>query len=376
MTSPIYNPSQPHMLQIPGGLTSGRIIHITGIVAPNATSIVLKLQSGPYGDPHDEIGLCLYGRVLEGVLGLNSFTRAAGWGQEQTARTPALVRGQTIEITILSDPYVFKIAVNRVHLTEYRHAMNPALVNNLNTVSTPNDITLTYIWVQDPSQPAYPAPMGQPIPQAPGNMYTSPAAYGAPQYPGEVPVYTQSEQHHGQQFTNIQYPGEVPGYTESGQHPGKKSTNMAAMAGAAAVGVVAGAALGVAGGMAYSEHRRGSHSSSSSSDNPEGYGVQHTYVHHVHHDGGDYPSHQDNNEGGDINININIEGGNKSSSEEEKEEEPNVAALTLNDQQPEDNEEEEIEESSSSSSSSSEEEEPEEEPEDEPEDEPEEEDDE
>ncbi|KAB7497029.1 Galectin-3 [Armadillidium nasatum] len=108
MTDPIYNPGQPYLLVIPGGFTPGKIIHLTGVFQPSATSLVLKIQSGSFGDPNDEIGLCIYARLNERIFGMNAFTRATGWGQEETLPIYNFVQGQPFELTILGDPYQFK----------------------------------------------------------------------------------------------------------------------------------------------------------------------------------------------------------------------------------------------------------------------------
>lgn len=69
----------------------------------------MKLQSGQAGDPTDEIGLCIYGRVAEGIIGRNAFTRAAGWGQEEATNSAAFARGQNFDLTILCDANEFKV---------------------------------------------------------------------------------------------------------------------------------------------------------------------------------------------------------------------------------------------------------------------------
>lgn len=81
------------------------------MIVHNSTnfSFIMKLQSGQAGDPTDEIGLCIYGRIPEGVIGRNAFTRAAGWGQEEATNSDAFARGHNFDITILCDPSAFKV---------------------------------------------------------------------------------------------------------------------------------------------------------------------------------------------------------------------------------------------------------------------------
>lgn len=73
-------------------------------------SLIIKLRTGPTGDPTDEIGLCLYGRVREGQLGRNCLTRAQGWGTEELSHSvPGLAPGVAFDVAILCDPQHFKV---------------------------------------------------------------------------------------------------------------------------------------------------------------------------------------------------------------------------------------------------------------------------
>ncbi|XP_042891813.1 galectin-4-like [Penaeus japonicus] len=195
MSAPVYNPGEPYLMPIPGGFSPGRIAHVTGTFKPNGTSFILKFQSGPSGDPADEIGLCIYGRLLEGMIGRNAFTRAAGWGVEEASGSVALAQGQNFEVTILCDPMCFKIAVNQQHLAEFSHRTNPATMTYLNVASSSQDITLACVWIEDPAppppaQPPYgaPSPAGPYAPQpnyGPPPPYSGGPGYAPPMYPNQ-----------------------------------------------------------------------------------------------------------------------------------------------------------------------------------------------
>nr|QGN03800.1 galectin [Scylla paramamosain] len=186
MGPPVYNPGQPSMTPIPGGFAPGKILHVTGTFTPTANSFIMKLQSGQVGDPTDEIGLCIYGRVAEGVIGRNAFTRAAGWGQEEATSSPAFARGQNFDITILCDPAQFKIALNQNHFAEFNHRTNPASLNFLNITSTSQDVTVACIWIED----------GPGAPQTQAGFAPSPISgfeprrhtLGVPDLPRHIPV--------------------------------------------------------------------------------------------------------------------------------------------------------------------------------------------
>ncbi|CAL4139099.1 unnamed protein product, partial [Meganyctiphanes norvegica] len=257
MNPKVYNSWPPMNTTLPCDNSSYKIFY----------RLVLKFQSGPSGDPNDEIGLCMYGRPAEGIVGCNAFTRSGGWGQEAAVNTPALVRGQTVEITILCDPTVFKIAMNRSHLTEFHHRLNPASLNHLNISSTSNDITISCVWIEDTAQPAAPAPpyaqapstsppYGTPGPNPqqtsstggyapPPGMYPGQQAPPSGQYHGQAPP----GQYPGQQAPPGQYPGAPPpppGHYPSAS-PGHHSSNGMKQKGL--MGMVAGAGAAVAGAM-------------------------------------------------------------------------------------------------------------------------------
>ncbi|XP_068242862.1 galectin-8-like isoform X2 [Palaemon carinicauda] len=242
MAGPIYNPGQPYMLHIPGGLAPGRIAHITGTFTPSANSFILKFQSGPTGDPTDEIGLCMYGRIAEGIIGRNAFTRAAGWGQEEATSSIALARGQNFDVTILSDPINFKIALNGQHFAEFSHRTNPATLIYINIASTSQDMTLACVWIEDPNPvpPATQAPYAQApvggVPYLPSPSYGAPPPYSGG--PGFAPEQNSSA--YPQYGAQNQYG--TPPYQQSPTHTGSGGNK-------GLLGMVTGAGAAVAGAL-------------------------------------------------------------------------------------------------------------------------------
>uniref|UniRef100_A0A6A7FNY0 Galectin n=2 Tax=Hirondellea gigas TaxID=1518452 RepID=A0A6A7FNY0_9CRUS len=233
MSAPVQNPVTPHLQPVPGGFVPGTIAHVTGTFTPGAASLIIKLQSGPGGDPADDVGLCLYGRVREGQLGRNSFTRAAGWGPEELAPgVQGLAPSMTFDVTIMCDPLQFKIAYNGKHVCEYMHRMNPASLSYLNVASLPGDLSLSCVWIeqsqnQAPAQPyAAPAPppaYSAPSPAMPYNPNPLPG-YAAPPGMAQPSPYPQQQQ----QFPPQQFPPQQQPYPQkankmmggSSGHPG------------------------------------------------------------------------------------------------------------------------------------------------------------
>ncbi|XP_047737268.1 5'-3' exoribonuclease 3 isoform X2 [Hyalella azteca] len=211
MSAPVHHPATPHLQTIPGGFTPGCIAHVTGTFTPGAASLIVKLQSGPSGDPTDEIGLCVYGRVREGQLGRNCFTRSAGWGNEElTHSVPGLSPSATFDLTILCDPQQFKIAYNGKHLCEFSHRTNPASLTYLQVGSLPGDLTLSCVWVEAPAAAQHAASAPAMAYGAPPPPYTpnNPLPYDPnPQMGYAPPPGMAHTQQYPQQYSQQHYQG-------------------------------------------------------------------------------------------------------------------------------------------------------------------------
>ncbi|RXG70065.1 Galectin-3 [Armadillidium vulgare] len=150
---------------------------------------------------------------------MNAFTRAAGWGQEETLPIYNFGQGQPFELTILGDPYQFQVAVNRQHLGEFSHRLNPGTLTHLNVVSGSNDVTVHCLWVEDPSMGKVPAPFPNQSPYPSTGGYTP---------------YTSSV---GGEQQYSQNPGMAPNAHHNGKG-GKGLLGMVGSAGAAVAGAL------------------------------------------------------------------------------------------------------------------------------------------
>jgi len=249
MPPPVHNPPTPTVQPIPAGCHPGTIVHVTGTFTPGAASLIIKLQSGPNGDPADEVGLCIYGRVQEHQLGRNSFTRATGWGNEElTPNVHGLAPSANFDIAILCDPACFKIAMNGQHLCEFQHRMNPNMLNHVQIGSLSGDLTLSCLWVEE-SNTAPPPPASAPqMPYNPnpvGGYAPPPAMGGIPSYPGGAPpqnMYPGAPQGPYPSNPGGTYPG-GPQYPPGGQYGGHGSGGGKGLEGMLG-GVIGGGAAG------------------------------------------------------------------------------------------------------------------------------------
>ncbi|KAF2348669.1 Galectin carbohydrate recognition domain, partial [Trinorchestia longiramus] len=213
MSAPVHNPATPHLQPIPGGFTPGSIAHVTGTYTPGAASLIVKLQSGPSGDPADEVGLCVYGRVREGQLGRNCYTRAAGWGTEElTHAVPGLAPSATFDLAILCDNQQFKIAYNGRHLCEFSHRVHPSSLAYLQVGSLPGDLTLSCVWIEQSAGPLQQAASAPNMAYgAPPPSYSAAMAYDPNPKQGYAPPPGMPQHQHYPQQYNQQYPGQVRG---------------------------------------------------------------------------------------------------------------------------------------------------------------------
>lgn len=232
MSAPVQNPPTPHLQPIPGGFYPGCIAHVTGTLTPGAASLIVKLQSGSNGDPSDDIGLCVYGRVREGQMGRNSFTRGLGWGTEElSSSVPGLAPGAPFDLTVLCDPQHFKMAFNGHHLCEFNHRVNPSSLTYLQVASLPGDLSLSCVWIEQNVAPpqqqvqSYGAPPPAYSAAAPSSMPYNPnpvAGYAPPPGMQQPPMMYPQQQQYGQQQPFGQQPyGQQP----YGQQPPQQYPN-------------------------------------------------------------------------------------------------------------------------------------------------------
>uniref|UniRef100_A0A8C5N7A1 Galectin n=1 Tax=Gouania willdenowi TaxID=441366 RepID=A0A8C5N7A1_GOUWI len=117
----------PYTGPIGGGLHPGEIIIIQGTVPPD-----IDLSSGCSTKPRSDVALHFSPRFRGSPCVVCNSLLQEEWGKEETLQQLPYKRGAPFETIILVHQDVFKVAVNGVHLLEYKHRIP---VNKVDTFS-------------------------------------------------------------------------------------------------------------------------------------------------------------------------------------------------------------------------------------------------
>ncbi|XP_041105338.1 galectin-8-like isoform X2 [Polyodon spathula] len=121
----------PYKGRLPNGLSPGQNITVRGEVSAYPHSFAVNLSSSDSSD----IALHLNSRMKSNTFVRNSYLKDS-WGPEETLLPEfPFIAGQYFEMLICCDPNHFKVAVNGVHLLNYKHRVKDlAKVNQLEIV--------------------------------------------------------------------------------------------------------------------------------------------------------------------------------------------------------------------------------------------------
>ncbi|XP_020556420.1 galectin-8 isoform X1 [Oryzias latipes] len=122
----------PYTGPIPGGLHPGEIIIIQGSVPPDADSFQVDLSSGCSTKPRSDVALRFSPRFGPSPCVVCNSLQEDAWGDEETLHQLPFKCGAPFEAILLVLEDVFKVAVNGVHLLEYKHRIP---INRVNTFS-------------------------------------------------------------------------------------------------------------------------------------------------------------------------------------------------------------------------------------------------
>ncbi|CAH1792322.1 unnamed protein product [Owenia fusiformis] len=210
--APIYNPPIPYKSPISAGLSHGKMIFITAYIPQTANRFQVNLECGM----HDNADIAFHFNPR--FEGLNSVIRnsrvGGGWQQEDRSGPFPFSQNQTFEMIILTQNDCYKVAVNGLHLLEFKHRLS---VQQVNTLTIEGDINVQMIRFQDPTPPAgafqppsyNPGfPMGTVPPTIGGQPGYQPPTGAAPGFPpaGVAPGFPPA--------------GAVPGFPPAGSGPG------------------------------------------------------------------------------------------------------------------------------------------------------------
>lgn len=145
---PIYNPPVPFVSSIPGGLSTGRMINISGVPFPNASRFTINLQTAAYDGSDVAFHCDVRFRTDDGSVNtiVRNHCQGGAWGaEERGASYFPFVPNANFDILVLAEPQAFKLAVNNQHLLEFRHRLP---IQAANTLRVTGDVRLTQVRFQ------------------------------------------------------------------------------------------------------------------------------------------------------------------------------------------------------------------------------------
>lgn len=125
----ILNPTVPFTEIIPNGLHPGEMIIIQGCVHNDADRFQFDLTCGCSTKPRADVAFHFNPRFSSSPRIVCNFLHHERWGKEENVDLMPFKQGASFEaiIMVLSD--VFKVAVNGVHILEYKHRIPLEMVN-------------------------------------------------------------------------------------------------------------------------------------------------------------------------------------------------------------------------------------------------------
>ncbi|MGH0169441.1 UNVERIFIED_CONTAM: hypothetical protein FKN15_058857 [Acipenser sinensis] len=126
----------PYKGRLPNGLSPGKTITIRGEVSAYPHSFTVNLSSSDSSD----IALHLNSRMKSNTFVRNSYLRDS-WGAEEVSLPEfPFTAGQYFEMLLCCDPSQFKVAVNGVHVLDYKHRVKG--LEKINQLEIMGDVKL------------------------------------------------------------------------------------------------------------------------------------------------------------------------------------------------------------------------------------------
>ncbi|XP_026195302.1 galectin-3b [Anabas testudineus] len=133
----------PYTQKLPSGVFNKLLISIAGTIKPNADKITVDLKTA------NDLAFHFNPRFNEGgrrVIVRNSCI-GTKWGREERElQNFPFVPGQPFEMKILCTNTEFKVAVNNVHLLEFKHRFQD--LRSINTLNIYYDLTLSKVQME------------------------------------------------------------------------------------------------------------------------------------------------------------------------------------------------------------------------------------
>lgn len=136
----VHNPHIPYNVQIPGGLTNGKTVHIGGHVPHHANRFEINFKS------HSGTALVINPRFDQNSMVRNTCIHG-NWGGEELDGGNRLQKGQNFQMDIRAEHGHYSVSINGHHAFNYNHRLP---MHEVNTFEITGDVQVHQIsWSGD-----------------------------------------------------------------------------------------------------------------------------------------------------------------------------------------------------------------------------------
>lgn len=121
-TIPVYSPTIPFLGLVPGGLRSGSMVRIKGVVNNHGERCQINIQTGAALNPRDDVVLHISIRPNESAIVRNTLQNQV-WGTEERWGGCPIAYGQVFDVLVLAEVNQWKIAINGNHHSTFSHRL-------------------------------------------------------------------------------------------------------------------------------------------------------------------------------------------------------------------------------------------------------------
>ncbi|XP_038069739.1 galectin-4-like [Patiria miniata] len=120
----VSSPALPYLGMIPNGMKIGKLIVVKLIVKPNPKRFHVNFQCGMCSNPRSDVALHFNPRFKDKTIVLNTLRNTRwDWREQRPKIGFPLVPNGTYEIMFLCEKDKFNVAMNGLHLFEYKHRL-------------------------------------------------------------------------------------------------------------------------------------------------------------------------------------------------------------------------------------------------------------
>ncbi|XP_069028598.1 galectin-8 isoform X1 [Embiotoca jacksoni] len=141
------NPSVPFAGTILGGLSPGEMVLVQGSVPSDADRFQVDFMCGSSVKPRADVAFHFNPRLLKSCIVCNALQKEC-WGREEIWKKMPFAAGTVFELIILILKDQFKVAVNGVHVLEFKYRVE---IGRVDTICVSGKVKVQAVGVVPPS---------------------------------------------------------------------------------------------------------------------------------------------------------------------------------------------------------------------------------